>query len=199
MATQRSGTFFGFILGLFTGLALAAVVAFFVMRSSPFSKKDDAEASTPPVATQQPQTPASSDPNQALYGNQNQAPANGQQSEADFRANAPSATNAPAAATTNSNFPKAPDTPPVIQKPAPPAEAAKTGNSGQVTLQAGAFKSLDQANNQKGSIAFLGIKAQVQKSSDNLYRVRIGPVPSSSVASLQAKLKRDGITTTVIR
>lgn len=186
MATQRSGTFFGFIVGLFTGLALAAVVAFFMLRSSPFSKKEEAKESTPP--------PAASDPNQALYGNQNNPQqANGQQSEADFRANAPAATN------TNSPYPKAPDTAPTIQKPAPPAEAANAGGTQQVYLQAGAFKSLDQANNQKGSIAFLGIKAQVQKSADNLYRVRIGPVTSANAASLQSKLKSNGITTTVIR
>lgn len=193
MATQRSGTFFGFIIGLFTGLALAAVVAFFMLRSSPFSKKEEAKESSPaPVATQQ--APAASDPNQALYGNQNnQQQANGQQSEADFRANAPAATN------TNSPYPKAPDTAPTIQKPAPPAEAANAGGTQQVYLQAGAFKSLDQANNQKGSIAFLGIKAQVQKSADDFYRVRIGPVSSSTAVSLQSKLKSNGITTTVIR
>ena len=199
MATQRSGTFFGFIIGLVTGLAIAAAVAFFLLRSSPVTKKDEPKLEQPAqqvqVASQTGQQPAA-DPNQPMYKDAPQRPANEQ-----------------------ADMAPAPTPTPAVNRPAPTADthqtAAPTQTSSKVMsettksninqsvyLQAGAFRSREQADNQRGNLAMLGFSSQILQSgsgADRIYRVRLGPFQASKAASIQERLKGNGFTTTVIR
>ncbi len=203
MTTQRSGTFFGFILGLVTGLAIAAAVAFFLLRSSPVTKKEEPKpeqpVQQPQVVSQSGQTPPA-DPNQPMYRDTSQRPANERPEAAPAPASAPASTvNRPAAA---------PETrsPAVDPRALPPQktshEVSKSPQDQPVFLQAGAFKNREQADDMRGNLALLGYSSQIQQSgsgTDRFYRVRLGPYQPSSIAKIQSRLKSNGFTTTVIR
>ncbi len=201
MATQRSGTFFGFILGLVTGLAIAAAVAFFLLRSSPVTKKDEPKQEQPAqqvqVVSQAGQQPAA-DPNQPMYKDTPLRPASEQPDAAPAPAPAPTpAVNRPAPAT---------DTPPAAA-PATAStkvmsETTKANINQSVYLQAGAFRNREQADNQRGNLAMYGFSSQILQSgsgTDTIYRVRLGPFQASKAASIQERLKGNGFTTSVIR
>lgn len=206
MATQRSGTFFGFILGLVTGLAIAAAVAFFLLRSSPVTKKDEPKPEQPvqqaQVVSQSGQQPAT-DPNQPMYKDVPQRPASGQTSMEPESAPTPSPAptpvmNHPAPAAETHHATAAPAA--ASQKAA--SETTKANINQSVYLQAGAFRNREQADNQRGNLAMLGFSSQILQAgsgADRIYRVRMGPYQQSSIAAIQAKLKSNGITSTVIR
>ena len=209
---QRSGTFFGFILGLFCGLALAAAVAFFLLRSSPFAKKEEPQQDQSPrqiqvISSGQSSAP-SNDPNQSLYGNQNASqqhpdnnPPTGQASISEpATAPVPAPTPVPVqshlatapipAVNTHSSSSKASTTP------------SKTNTAQPIYLQAGAFRDHNQAETQRGNLALMGFSSQIlpaNTGSTKIYRVRLGPFQNTNIASIQAKLKNNGITTTIIR
>lgn len=204
MATQRSGTFFGFILGLVTGLAIAAAVAFFLLRSSPVTKKDEPKPEQPAqpvqVVSQSGQAPAA-DPNQPMYKDTPQRPVNEQPADT-----APAPSPAPAPAVNRPAPAVAADT---HQAAAPSSasskvmsETTKANINQSVYLQAGAFRSREQADNQRGNLAMLGFSSQIMQAgtgADRVYRVRLGPYQASKVASIQNRLKSSGISTAVIR
>ncbi|MGN0918611.1 MAG: SPOR domain-containing protein [Oxalobacter sp.] len=198
MATQRSGTFFGFILGLVTGLAIAAAVAFFLLRSSPVTKKDEPKPEQPvqqaQVVSQSGQQPAT-DPNQPMYKDVPQRPASGQTSMESESASTPSSV-----PTSVMNHP-APAVPAAASRKAA-SETTKANINQSVYLQAGAFRNREQADNQRGNLAMLGFSSQILQTgsgADRIYRVRMGPYQQSSIAAIQAKLKSNGIISTVIR
>lgn len=86
-----------------------------------------------------------------------------------------------------------------------PAEVKKeeTKPGKPVTLQAGAFSSESDADNQKAKLAMQGIEAKVvpvQVQDKTLYRVRFGRYASAEEAArVQADLKSAGIATTLIK
>ncbi len=198
MATQRSGTFFGFILGLVTGLAIAAAVAFFLLRSSPVTKKEDSKPEQP-VQQAQIQTgqPSATDPNQPMYKDTPQRPENEQ----------PDTTPAPASSANRPAVMPETRSPAVDPRALPPPaktshEATKSQQDKPVFLQAGAFKNREQADNMRGNLALMGYSSQIQQSgsgTDRFYRIRLGPYQPSSVAKIQSKLKSSGIPTTIIK
>lgn len=86
-----------------------------------------------------------------------------------------------------------------------PAEAKKEESkpAKPVSLQAGAFSSESDADNQKAKLAMQGIEAKVipvQVQDKTLYRVRFGRYTSAEdAAKVQADLKNAGIATTLIK
>lgn len=199
MATQRSGTFFGFILGLVTGLAIAAAVAFFLLRSSPVTKKDEPRLEQPAqqvqVVSQSGQQPVT-DPNQPMYKDAPQRPVDEQADTAPSPTPAP-VVNRPAPATdTHQTAAPASASSKVM------SETTKSNINQSIYLQAGAFRSREQADNQRGNLAMLGFSSQILQAgsgTDRIYRVRLGPYQASKVASIQERLKSNGFSTTVIR
>jgi cell division protein FtsN len=79
-----------------------------------------------------------------------------------------------------------------------PPPAAATGRplstlpQGEVVLQAGSFKSQDQADKLKGRLAMYGIEANIQRfalDDETWYRVRIGPIGTvEELEEVRAKL-----------
>lgn len=203
MATQRSGTFFGFILGLVTGLAIAAAVAFFLLRSSPVTKREEPKPEQPvqqaQVVSQTGQPPAT-DPNQPMYKDTPQRLDNGQQ---DVASPAP----APASAVSRPAVMPETRSPAVDPRALPPPaktshETTKSQQDQPLFLQAGAFKNREQADNMRGNLALMGYSSQIQQSgsgTERFYRVRLGPYQPSSIAKIQSKLKSSGIPTTIIK
>ncbi len=203
MATQRSGTFFGFIVGLITGLAIAAAVAFFLTRSSPFAKKEEPKPEQP-VQQAQTATPSgqqNADPNQPMYREVQQRPVETKVESQVAEKPAP---------LVNRPSPEAEKRSPAVDPRALPANqtqaAAKTAQdatkSQSAYLQAGAFKNREQADNMRGNLALLGYSSQilqVNSGSDRFYRVRLGPYQQSHIAQIQSRLRGNGFPTTVIK
>lgn len=188
-SSKKTGgsTLFGLLAGLIIGLAAAAAVAYFVTQvPMPFvdkASRDPANVLLPPNINDAP------DPNLGLYG---------QSGAAGSAASGPTVT-PPAPlpgqkpdsgrddigallATLDAAKPGTPDVPP------PPAQAesqrkpsaADIAATTQTTyyLQAGAFRSNNDAESVKAQILMLGLPVQVQQAEvggSTLHRVRVGP------------------------
>ncbi len=205
MVTQRSGTFFGFIIGLVAGLAIAAAVAFFLLRSSPVAKKEEPKQEQPAqqvqVVSQSGQQPAA-DPNQPMYKDTPQRPAK-EQSEA-VPTPAPAVNRSVPATDTHATAPTPSASPSTKVTPSTKtmSETTKANINSSVYLQAGAFRSYEQADNQRGNLAILGFSSQILQAgsgANKVYRVRLGPYQASKATSIQGRLKSSGFTTTVIK
>jgi len=82
-----------------------------------------------------------------------------------------------------------------VEVPKQPATAASQPSSlpkGEIVLQAGSFKSQDQAEKLKGRLAMYGVEAKIQRftaEDETWYRVRIGPIGTvEEYESVRAKL-----------
>jgi cell division protein FtsN len=75
---------------------------------------------------------------------------------------------------------------------ATPTTPLSTLPQGEVVLQAGSFKSQDQADKLKGRLAIYGIEANIQRfalEDETWYRVRIGPIATvEELEAVRAKL-----------
>jgi cell division protein FtsN len=82
-----------------------------------------------------------------------------------------------------------------------PPDAAKDGTS--YLLQAGAFRSQDDADGMKAKLALLGIEARVLTAEVNgqtMYRVRVGPFAQiDDMNKARARLAENGIEASVLR
>jgi len=149
---QRGGTLLGFIVGLVVGLAIAVAVAVYITNAPlPFvTKVQRPTGNTNPS----PGTPLP-DPNKSLYG-----PTKSEASPTEQKA----AVSVP------------------IEKAAGKAatkDGAPAGDeSTRFLLQAGAFKSPDEADAMRARLALLGLDARIfpiEQGGQTLYRVRLGP------------------------
>lgn len=180
---QLGGTLFGFLAGLVLGLGIAVVVALFVTRAPvPFVKK----AHRAPESVTAPRNgEALPDPN---------APLGARTREGDGAAPAVAQPPQPAPPAPAAGAPAAPGAP-AAQQPAPVAEG--------FLLQAGAFRSSDDAEGMKARLALLGFEARVVPADVNgqpMYRVRIGPfAKQEDAARARARLIDGGIEASVIR
>jgi cell division protein FtsN len=83
-----------------------------------------------------------------------------------------------------------------VEVPKQPATAAAQASSlpkGEIVLQAGSFKSQDQAEKLKGRLAMYGVGAKIQRftaEDETWYRVRIGPIDTvEEYENVRAKLE----------
>lgn len=199
---KGGSTLFGLLAGLILGLAAAAAVAIFVTQvPMPFVDK----ASRDPAQVLLPDVREAPDPNLGLYGENrpggsaargptvtppsplpNQGGTNPSMSDeigqllATLGAPDPKAntSTAPAPATRGSepSRPSQPSAPSAPQQPSTPAVVAS--NQTTYFLQAGAFRSENDAEAVKAQVLMMGLPVQVQKAQVNgstLYRVRVGP------------------------
>ncbi len=188
---QAGGTFLGLILGLIIGLSIAVVVAVMIMKTPiPFTNKM-ARPDKPAEAAG-----AVSDPNQPLYGKR------------DARTAPPESAAAPAPVPPNTAQPSESRAPIVenslLDKPKTDKPAAGADNGQWIYyLQAGAFRSRDDAESTRAKLALLGFEAQVsERPSDQgtLYRVRLGPYTQmEAVNRTRAKLSDNGVDAAVVR
>jgi len=81
----------------------------------------------------------------------------------------------------------------VPKPPAPAASQTSTLPKGEIVLQAGSFKSQDQAEKLKGRLAIYGVEAKIQRftaEDETWYRVRIGPIGTvEEYEKIRAKLE----------
>jgi cell division protein FtsN len=212
---QRGGFAVGLIVGLLIGLALALGVALYIAKvPSPFH--DKTQHRTPEQEAAEAEKMRSWDPNAGLGGKPvppRPAPASGvvlpppSQTSPQVPATPPVATPAPAA-TPKSNRDAAailsgeqlPSPPP---RASAPARAAAGADPFIYFVQAGAFSSQDDAEQQRAKLALQGFGAKIserEQGGRTIHRVRMGPYESQGEAvAQQERLKAGGIDAALVR
>jgi cell division protein FtsN len=217
---QSGNTFLGIIIGVVLGLAAALAVAVYVTKVPvPFLNKGPSRSAEQDAA--ETRKNQNWDPNAPLYG-KNPAkplpPAPGVAASAPSAA--PPAANAPEAAPA-APVAKAPEAAPRDNKePLPPAVAGRPAPADPLGdlasarasagsdpffyfVQAGAFRTADDAEAQRAKLSLMGVEAKVterEQSGRQVWRVRIGPFNNKDDADRQKeKLDAGGFETALVR
>jgi len=212
---QTGNVFVGIIIGIVIGLAAALAVAVYVTKVPvPFLNKGPSRSAEQDAAESRKNQ--NWDPNAPLYG-KNPAkplpPAPGVAVPAP-PASAPVVGKAPPfapAARDGSARDKEPAAPAVVGRPAPAdplgdlasARAAAASDPFIYFVQAGAFRTPEDAEAQRAKLSLMGMEAKVterEQSGRQVWRVRIGPFNSKDDADRQKeKLDAGGFDTALVR
>ena len=209
---QSGNTLVGIIIGLVLGLAAALAVAVYVTKVPvPFLNKGPSRSAEQDAAESRKNQ--NWDPNAPLYG----------KNPAKALPPAPGIAVPPPAAKASESAPgatkeaekgrdKGPDAPAVLGRPAPAdplgdLAAARAGGGGNdpfiYFVQAGAFRTPEDAEAQRAKLSLMGIEAKVterEQSGRQVYRVRVGPFNSKDDADRQKdKLDAGGFDTALVR
>jgi cell division protein FtsN len=215
--TQRGNVIVGIIIGVVIGLAAALAVAVYVTKVPiPFLNKGPSRSAEQDAAESRKNQ--NWDPNAPLYG-KNPAkalpPAPGMPAASAPAAAAAKAPEAAASAAAKEEKAvardKMPEAPAVTGRP-PPADplgdlaaARATGGSDPFLyfVQAGAFRTPEDAEAQRAKLSLMGIEAKVterEQSGRQVYRVRVGPFERKDDADRQKdKLDSGGFDTALVR
>jgi cell division protein FtsN len=209
---QRGGTFLGFIVGVMVGLGAALAVAIYVTKVPvPFTNKNQPRSADQDAA--EAKKNKDWDPNAPLYG-KNPAPAatpgTGSAGGGLIPAPAPAATPGPAVAP-----PKAAGSSPARQDTKPAASADPLGDLAKARssagtadpftyfVQAGAFRTPEDAESHRAKLSLMGVEAKVterEQSGRTVYRVRVGPFDQKDAAEkLKERLDGSGIESALVR
>jgi cell division protein FtsN len=181
---QQGTLVLGLMIGMLCGLAVAVIVAVFVTRAPlPFVNKlprsGDRVAEISKAGGDLP------DPNRGIGSSRPALPIAGAPRD-------PAAPSAPAAATA-----------PTTESADPALALASPGERVLYMLQAGAFRSSDDADNMRAKLALIGFEARVSAAevgNERLFRVRIGPYGQLDDVNLaRFRLAENGIEATVVR
>jgi cell division protein FtsN len=199
---QRGNTLVGVIIGVVVGLAAALAVAVYVTKVPvPFLNKAPGRSAEQDAAESRKNQ--NWDPNAPLYGKNPAKPL----------PPAPGvAATSPAARASEAGKDRPPEAPAVVGRPAPAdplgeLAAARTGSGGSdpflYFVQAGAFRTAEDAEAQRAKLSLMGIEAKVterEQSGRQVYRVRVGPFNSKDDADRQKeKLDAGGFDTALVR
>jgi cell division protein FtsN len=175
---QRGGTLLGFVIGLVVGLGVAVAVALYITNAPvPFVNKvrPASENINPGAGGQMP------DPNKPLQ----------------IPPRAPDAATVPPPKLDPATDPKA--------APPPPEKgmAAIPDDGSRYLLQAGAFKSPEDADAMRARLALLGYDAKIfprEQDGQTLYRVRLGPYGNiEDVNRMRKTMAENGIDVQLIK
>lgn len=213
MKSQRGGFFLGMIVGLLVGLALALGVALYIAKV-PLPFIDKVPQRTAEQDAAEAEKNKNWDPNNPLYG-KNPAKSRPVQVEA-----------APASDVAGASAPTTAPTPvPAASAPAGKASAAAAsstsgrnpaailageavsspagGDALSYQVQAGAYGSQTEAEQQRAKLAILGLEAHLQEREVNgrtMYRVRLGPFAQREQAEdVRVKLQAAGVESALVR
>jgi cell division protein FtsN len=205
---QRGGTLVGFVVGLLVGLGLALSVAIYVTRV-PVPFVDRGVTRKPADDAAEAERNKGWNPNAGLV---NKAPP----LPAPVEAGPPPTVIDPAAEPDKPVTPKAPNAEPVPPEADPLGELmkAKTGGAAEAApatgadpftyfVQAGAFRSPDEAQAQKARLAMLGMDATIterEQGGRTVFRVRMGPFGQKSMAeATREQLEVNGVEAALVR
>lgn len=211
---QTGGTIIGFIVGVIVGLAAALAVAVYVTKVPvPFLNKGNGRGADMDAAESQKNK--NWDPNSPLYGKNPARPvaaASAPASAPAAGAVTPPAADVRAAASAPKPAASKPEVAKAESKPgADPlgdlavAKAAAKGNVDPFDyfVQAGAFRTQQDADAQRAKLAMLGWEARVSEREQNgrpVFRVRIGPFTKRDDAEqLKEKLGGTGVESALVR
>lgn len=210
---QRGGFALGLIVGLLVGLAVALGVALYIAKvPSPFH--DKVPHRTPEQEAAEAEKLKNWDPNAGLGGKPVPARPGASAALPAFpeapTAQRPAPASAPAAASPRSQRDAAailsgePVPPPPLRAPSTPGPARPpAGDAFVYYVQAGAFSSADDAEQQRARLALQGFGAKVherEQSGRVVHRVRLGPYDTQAEATTQQeRLKAAGIDAALVR
>jgi cell division protein FtsN len=213
---QRGNVIVGIIIGVVLGLAAALAVAVYVTKVPvPFLNKGPSRSAEQDAAESRKNQ--NWDPNAPLYGKNPAKPLPPAPGVAASAAATPPVAKAPEAAAPakeaeKTNKDKGPEAPAVVGRPAPAdplgdLAAARSSAGGSdpffYFVQAGAFRSPEDAEAQKAKLSLMGIEAKVterEQAGRQVYRVRVGPFDRKEDADRQKdKLDSGGFETALVR
>ena len=227
MKSQRGGFFLGMIVGLLIGLGLALGVALYIAKV-PLPFIDKVPQRTPEQDAAEAEKNKNWDPNNPLYG-KNPAKPHAVQEEASAASAAASggepaaqqevpvapvvtppsavapATSAASAAKSSSKAASAPasNRNPAAILSGEPVSTASAPDSLSYQVQAGAYGSQAEAEQQRAKLAMMGMEPKIQEREVNgrtMYRVRVGPFAQREQADeVRVKLQAAGIESALVR
>jgi len=189
---QHGGTFLGIILGVIVGLAVALGVAIYVAKVPiPFVNKNSSRTSDQDAA--EAEKNKGWDPNSPLRSHGVLTPAPGQLAPVPAPVEVPNAVASAAAPARPPSHDPLGDFVATRTGAQPPAPAAGT-DPFVYFVQAGAFRTADDAEAQRARLALLGVQASVserEQAGRTIYRVRVGPFQNKDAAD-RVKERLDG-------
>ena len=215
MKSQREGFVLGMIVGLLIGLGLALGVALYITKV-PLPFIDKVPQRTAEQDAAEAEHNKNWDPNSPLYG-KNPAkpkavpvpapaasPAEGASAPAE-----PEGTESPVAPATHASAPKpAASAASSARNPAAilsgePVSTNGASDSLSYQVQAGAYGSQPEAEQQRAKLAMMGLEARIQEREVNgrtMYRVRLGPYAQREQAEdVRVKLSAAGLDSALVR
>ena len=208
---QRGGFILGMIVGVLVGLALALAVAVYVTKVPlPFiDKVPQRTAADDAVEAEQNKN---WDPNSPLYGKSPATPRDVPPAPVEPVTSIPvpsdEAASAPQAAASTPAKAPATTAPATARDPAAilsgqAVSTAPAGDALSFQVQAGAYGSQTEAEQQKAKLAMMGLEARIQAREVNgrtMYRVRLGPYGDREQAdAVRTKLQDAGIESALVR
>lgn len=215
MNQQRGSTLVGFIMGLVVGLTVALGVAIYVTKVPiPFMSKGAVRSADSEAA--EAEKNKDWDPNAPLYGKKGAKSGDkADEPKADAKPD-PAVKVDPKSADPLGDLAKVKAAEPKAEPKAKPAEVAapevkpaenKAADSVSADpfiyfVQAGAYRSNEEAQAQRAKTALLGLDAKVSERDQGgrtVYRVRIGPVDKAEAERVRAKLEAAHIDSAMVR
>lgn len=211
MNSQRGGFFLGMIVGLLIGLALALGVALYITKV-PLPFIDKVPQRTAEQDAAEAEKNKNWDPNSSLYGKnpakpkaiqpvQNEAGASG--AEAPVAPAAPAVASGPASAASTAAKAASSARNPAAILAGEPVSTASAADAFSYLVQAGAYGSQAEAEQQRAKLAMMGLEPKVIEREVNgrtMYRVRLGPFPQREQADeVRTKLSAAGVESALVR
>ncbi|WP_353141558.1 SPOR domain-containing protein [Limnohabitans sp.] len=199
MNQQRGGTLVGFIIGLVVGLAVALGAAIYVTKMPiPFLTKGQTRSADSDAA--EAEKNKDWDPNAPLYGKKGAKPGDKvDESKADAKADTKPEPKQDAAAKVD----------PTSADPLGDLAKVKSAEPKPVYtdpfiyfVQAGAYRSNDEAETQRAKTVMLGLDAKISERDQGgrtVYRVRVGPMDKVEAERVRAKLEAAHIDSAMVR
>jgi cell division protein FtsN len=214
MNQQRGGTLVGFILGLVVGLGIALGVAIYVTKvPMPFMNKGQTRSADQDAV--EAEKNKDWDPNAPLYGKKGAKSTDkvdDAKTDAAAKVDPKSADPLGDLAKVKAAEPKAaePKAKPAEVKPTEPSKAAEPKVDVKPVstdpfiyfVQAGAYRSNDEAEAQRAKTALLGLDAKISERDQGgrtVYRVRVGPMDKAEAERVRAKLEAAHIDSAMVR
>lgn len=215
MNQQRGSTLVGFILGLVVGLTVALGVAIYVTKVPiPFMSKGPVRSADSEAA--EAEKNKDWDPNAPLYGKKGaksgdkaDEPKTDAKPDVAVKVDSKSADPLGDLAKVKAAEPKAEPKAKPAEVPAPEAKPAesKAADSSSADpfiyfVQAGAYRSNDEAQAQRAKTSLLGLDAKISERDQGgrtVYRVRVGPIDKAEAERVRAKLEAAHIDSAMVR
>lgn len=219
MNSQRGGFFLGMIVGLLVGLALSLGVALYITKV-PLPFIDKVPQRTAEQDAAEAERNKNWDPNSPLYGKNPAKPKPVVQPVQVEGASAPAPAPASAEAPVVAPAASGAKVPAAVAAKAPASAPSSARNPAAIlagdavstvstpdpfsyVVQAGAYGSAAEAEQQRAKLAMLGVEPRVTEREVNgrtMYRVRLGPFPQREQADeVRTKLSAAGVESALVR
>lgn len=202
LTQQRGNTLVGFIIGLVVGLAVALGLAIYVTKMPiPFMYKGQARSSEADSAEDKKNKDW--DPNAPLYGKNPAKPVD--KTDGETKTDGMSETSVKPDPISDFAKSKPFESKPLEVKsvePKPSEDPSAANDTFNYFVQAGAFRTAEEAETQRAKLGFLGLDAKLserEQGGRTVFRVRVGPVDKVEAERVRSKLENAHIESAMVR